>query len=224
MIAKEEIHLKPKVSFLSNLEATVNLNGDEASIHKPVEKLSTPSFTSSNPSISLDLESFKLHTGDLLKENLIEEFKFNDEFHSKVNTNLSFLKSVNQMTLETKHNKKDFERNRKKMCRQVEITDFTLMKKGYLETAYYIYQITSKLEEDGKKILVERRYSDFEWLHTYLTTHPKYQGLLIPKMPEKHGIGASLYNYLSSDADFIKKRKNVFLFDLFSFNHYFNFL
>lgn len=33
--------------------------------------------------------------------------------------------------------------------------------------------------------------------------------MLIPKLPDKHSIGASFFNYLSSDIEFIKKRKNV---------------
>ena len=83
-----------------------------------------------------------------------------------------------------------------------EITDYVLMKKGYLEDSYYIYRICSK-KDDKNGVVVERRYSDFEWLHTYLSNHPRYQGLLIAKLPEKHGIG----DYLRSDAQLIKKRK-----------------
>lgn len=33
--------------------------------------------------------------------------------------------------------------------------------------------------------------------------------MLIPKFPEKHSIGATFFGYLSSDTEFIRKRKNV---------------
>lgn len=212
----EETYHKPNVRLLNNLEATVDLNREDISAYHSAGKFSTPSFTSSNPSISLDLEGFKLHSDEILNEGLLEE---NKEFHlsSNVATNLSFLKSVNQMTLESKEIKRGFDLKKNNICRNIEISDYVLMKKGYLDNSYYIYRITSKFEEKNSTKLVERRYSDFEWLHTYLTNHPKYQGLLIPKMPEKHGIGKSFYNYLSSDAEFIKKRKNVRIFSSFIF-------
>jgi hypothetical protein len=210
----QEIYERPKVSLLSNLEATVNLNGEDTWDKKPIENKNTPIFSLlNNDSVSMDLEGFKLHPADLVK-GLAEEdkdFRFSDDFNQKVSTNLSFLKSVNQMpvNLENKASKIEAEPNIKKIIgRSVEIIDYVLMKKGYLDSSYYIYKISTR-KDDKNLAVVERRYSDFEWLHTYLSNHPKYQGLLVPKLPEKHGIGASFFNYLSNDAEFIKKRKNV---------------
>lgn len=209
----QEIYEKPVVVF-KNLEATVDLNKDE-SVFKPSEKFASPQFTSSNPSVSLDLDGFKLH-GDILNDKFGEEsknFTLHEDINQKVSANLLFLKSVNQMNFETKQHKMDFEikyeKNEPNPQKIVEITDYTQMSKGILEKPYYIYKICTTIEN---KIIanVERRYTDFEWLHTYLTNHPKYQGLLIPKLPDKHGIGASFWNYIGSDVEFIKKRKNVY--------------
>lgn len=53
----------------------------------------------------------------------------------------------------------------------------------------------------------ERRFSDFKWLGDYLTSHPQYQGLILPKLPEKHSLSSKLNNILNYDFDFIKRRQ-----------------
>ena len=199
----------------------MDLNKDDTQEKKHLsEKTNTPIFSLLNndslSSLSSDLDGFNLGPAGKSED---KNFSLNEDFHMKISTNLSFLKSVNQMPVHLeKGGKNDTEANnfplpkheafKKKETIKTEITDYVLMKKGYLEGSYYIYRICSRID-DKNGVVVERRYSDFEWLHTYLSNHPRYQGLLIPKLPDKHGIGASFFNYLSSDAEFIKKRKSV---------------
>lgn len=205
----QEVYEKPVV-VLKNLEATVDLNKDETLV-RPVEKFLTPSFTTLNSGISLDLDGFKLNPGEMGEDE--KDIHLNDDLNQQVSTNLLFLKSVNQMNFDKNRQlKMDFEIKYEKTNisskKKVEIIDYVLIKRGYLENPYYIYRISSTIDNQNA-VIVERRYSDFEWLHTYLLNHPKYQGLLIPKLPDKHGIGGSFWNYLGTDVEFIKKRKNV---------------
>lgn len=38
-------------------------------------------------------------------------------------------------------------------------------------------------------IVVSRRFSDFEWLFSKLTSEERYKGLIIPPLPEKKYLG-----------------------------------
>jgi hypothetical protein len=48
--------------------------------------------------------------------------------------------------------------------------------------------------------IVNRRFSDFEWLHKQLLDNDHYKGLIVPPLPEKKTIG-------NLDSGFIEKRR-----------------
>lgn len=77
---------------------------------------------------------------------------------------------------------------------------------SYIDKPIY-YKIRTKLSNKEDFIYVDRRYSDFEWLSSYFNTHPQYQGLILPKLPEKHSISSKLNNILNYNFDFIRKRQ-----------------
>lgn len=68
--------------------------------------------------------------------------------------------------------------------RQVEIGEPITIQDGYI-LSYKLYTIrTFNKCEDKKETIINRRYSDFQYLHNQLTT--KYGGFLIPKLPGKN--------------------------------------
>ena len=61
-----------------------------------------------------------------------------------------------------------------KTIKEVEIIEYFFKENTYLDKPIY-YRIRTKLSKKEEFILVERRYSDFEWLSLYFKLHPQYQ-------------------------------------------------
>lgn len=57
----------------------------------------------------------------------------------------------------------------------VEVCDFYSSSATFFEKAYIIYVVKSKISSSEKLSVVERRFSDFEWLHNFLTNELNYQ-------------------------------------------------
>ena len=55
--------------------------------------------------------------------------------------------------------------------------------------SYTVYCIESRFVDNADPIQVKRRYNDFKWLSNYIEGKPCYQGLLMPRLPEKKIIG-----------------------------------
>lgn len=53
---------------------------------------------------------------------------------------------------------------------------------------------------DSEKFITEKRFSDFDWLNSYLRSQSQYKGLVFPRLPEKKSIGAT-------DPNFVHQRK-----------------
>lgn len=59
----------------------------------------------------------------------------------------------------------------------VEICNYYSVSTTFLEKTYVLYLIKTKIKSVEEEIIVERRFSDFEWLHNYLLKELKYQVL-----------------------------------------------
>ena len=90
--------------------------------------------------------------------------------------------------------------------KETEILEYVFKDNGYLDKPIF-YRIRTKLFIKEEPFIVERRYSDFECLGHYFKGHPQYQGLILPKLPDKHSFSSRLNNFLKVDLDFIKKRQ-----------------
>jgi len=65
---------------------------------------------------------------------------------------------------------------------------------------YTTYKIKSEFP-DTNVFETEKRFSDFDWLNTYLKSHPKYKGLIFLRLPDKKAFGAN-------EANFVQQRKS----------------
>lgn len=89
---------------------------------------------------------------------------------------------------------------------EISIPKFETISDGYFGMKSYTqFKIVTvphniPLLESNQKYVVWRRFSDFEWLHSYLTQQDEYQGLVLPTLPEK--------SYLSrNDESFVESRR-----------------
>jgi len=71
-------------------------------------------------------------------------------------------------------------------------------KRGDGVQTYIVYRIFTTFT-DGETKKVERRYSDFKWLHDILST--KIKGVIIPPIPSKYFLGRFI------EPDFVEKRR-----------------
>ena len=57
----------------------------------------------------------------------------------------------------------------------VEVCNYYAVSTAFIEKSYIVYTLKTKLKSNEKLFVVDRRFSDFEWLHNYLASDLNYQ-------------------------------------------------